>query len=151
MAEQVLPDDFKEFLRLLNECDVQYLLIGGYAVGYHGYPRATADLDIWVAITSENASRLVNAFHRFGMQDAKLTPELFQERGKIIRMGVPPMRIEVLTEIDGVSFAECYVDRVTTEIDGQTVQLISRTHLRRNKRAAGRHKDMDDLEHLPED
>ncbi|NQT92719.1 MAG: hypothetical protein HQ559_08155, partial [Lentisphaerae bacterium] len=88
MAEQVLPDDFKEFLRLLNETDVQYLLIGGYAVGYHGYPRATADMDIWVAIAPDNASRLVDVFNRFGMRDPKLTPSLFQERGKIIRMGV---------------------------------------------------------------
>ena len=151
MAEQVLPDDFKEFLRLLNETDVQYLLIGGYAVGYHGYPRATADINIWVAIASDNASKLVDVFHRFGMQDSGLTPSLFQERGKIIRMGVPPMRIAVHTEIDGVAFADCYAARVTTEIDGQVVQLISREHLRMNKRAAGRHKDLDDLEHLPED
>jgi hypothetical protein len=85
------------------------------------------------------------------MQDSKLTPALFQERGKIIRMGVPPMRIEVLTEIDGVSFADCYADRVTTHIDGQKVFLISRKHLRINKLASGRHKDIDDLEHLPED
>lgn len=151
MAEQVLPDDFKEFLRLLNENDVQYLLIGGYAVAYHGYPRATADMDIWVAISPDNASRLVSVFQQFGMQDAKLTPALFQQPGKIIRMGVPPMRIEVLTEIDGVAFADCYAARVTTEIDGQPVQLISREHLRINKRASGRHKDLDDLEHLPED
>jgi hypothetical protein len=151
MVEQTLPEDFKEFLKLLNEADVQYLLIGGYAVGYHGYPRATADMDIWVAIASDNAAKLVEVFHRFGMQDPHVTPALFQERGKIIRMGVPPMRIEVLTEIDGVDFAECYAARVTANIDGQPVQLISREHLRKNKRAAGRHKDLDDLENLPED
>ena len=151
MAEQVLPDDFREFLRLLTEADVEYLLIGGYAVGYHGYPRTTADMDIWVAISPDNAARLVDVFRRFGMRDSKLTPSLFQQRGKIIRMGVPPMRIEVLTEIDGVAFADCYTARVTTEIDGQVVQLISREHLRINKLASGRHKDLDDLEHLPED
>ncbi|MBU4154488.1 MAG: hypothetical protein KKD63_16580, partial [Proteobacteria bacterium] len=93
MVEQVLPDDFKEFLKLLNECEVEYLLIGGYAVGYHGYPRATADMDIWVAISSDNATRLVTVFSRFGMTDPKLSIDLFQERGKIVRMGVPPMRI----------------------------------------------------------
>lgn len=151
MAGQVLPDDFKEFLRLLNEADVQYLLIGGYAVGYHGYPRATADMDVWVAVAPDNASKLVSVFQQFGMQDSMLTPSLFQQRGKIIRMGVPPMRIEVLTEIDGVVFADCYAARIATEIDGQVVQLISREHLRMNKRASGRHKDLDDLEHLPED
>ncbi len=151
MDEQVLPNDFKEFLRLLNEADVQYLLIGGYAVGYHGYPRATADMDIWVAISPDNAAKLFDVFLQFGMNDPKLTPALFQERGKIIRIGVPPMRIEILTEIDGVIFSECYADRLTTEIDGQSVSLISRKHLRINKQASGRHKDLDDLENLPED
>lgn len=151
MVEQTLPEDFKEFLKLLNEADVQYLLIGGYAVGYHGYPRATADMDIWVASAPDNAAKLVGVFHRFGMADSQVTPALFQERGKIIRMGVPPMRIEVLTEIDGVDFAECHAARVTADIDGQPVPVISRAHLLRNKRAAGRHKDLDDLENLSED
>ena len=149
MAEQVLPDDFREFLKLLNDLDVEYLLIGGYAVGYHGYPRSTADMDIWVAISPDNAAKLVEVFSRFGMNDPKLSAALFQERGKIIRMGVPPMRIEVLTEIDGLAFQECYAARLTVEIDGQSVRLISRHHLRINKRASGRHKDLDDLEHLP--
>ncbi len=150
MAEQTLPDDFKEFLKLLNENDVEYLLIGGYAVGFHGYPRATADMDIWVRISPDNAARLVDVFSRFGMSDPDLSADLFQERGKIIRMGVPPVRIEVLTEIDGVTFEECYADRLAVEIDDQLVHLISRDHLRKNKRAAGRHKDLDDVEHLPE-
>lgn len=150
MGEQTLPDDFKEFLKLLTEAEVQYLLIGGYAVGYHGYPRATADIDIWVALSPDNAAKLVGVFRQFGMHDPNVTPHLFQERGKIIRMGVPPMRIEILTEIDGVSFDDCYTHRVTAQIDGQTVNLISRHHLRMNKRASARHKDMDDLEHLPE-
>ncbi len=151
MDEQALPGDFREFLKLLNEAEVEYLLIGGYAVGYHGYPRATADMDIWVATSPDNASKLVDVFRRFGMQDAKLAPALFLEHGKIIRMGVPPMRIEVLTDIDGVTFADCYAARITTEIDGQVVHLISREHLRMNKRAAGRHKDLDDLENLPDE
>lgn len=150
MVEQVLPGEFKEFLKLLNDADVRYLLIGGYAVGYHGYPRSTADMDIWVAVSPDNAAKLVGVFERFGMRDAGLTPSLFQERGKIIRVGVPPMRIEILTEIDGVDFGECYESRVTTVIDGQKIEIISRRHLRKNKRASGRHKDLDDLENLPE-
>ncbi len=150
MVDQLLPDDFKEFLKLLNEADVAYLLIGGYAVGYHGYPRATADMDIFVTISPDNATKLVNVFSRFGMNDPKLSPELFQERGKIIRMGVPPMRIEVLTEIDGVSFDECFADRLTAKIDGLRVNIISKDHLRKNKRASARHKDLDDFEHLSE-
>jgi len=149
LAEHVLPSDFKEFLKLLNSAEVEYLLIGWYAVGYHGYPRTTADMDVWVAISADNASKLVDVFHRFGMQDFKLTPELFLQRGKIIRMGVPPMRIEVLTEIDGVGFSECYAAREIVAMDGQKVNLISLRHLRANKHASGRHKDLDDLEHLP--
>ena len=151
MDTQVLPDDFKEFLKLLTEADVEYLLIGGYAVGYHGYPRTTADMDIWVSVSPSNADKLVEVFKRFGMRDPSITPSLFQERGKIIRMGVPPMRIEVLTEIDGVAFEDCYANRIMADIDGLTVQLISRKHLRMNKQASGRHKDLDDLEHLLEE
>lgn len=104
-----------------------------------------------MAISSDNAARLVAVFQDFGMQDPRVTPALFQEQGKIIRMGVPPMRIEVLTEIDGVDFDTCYASRVAAEIDGQTVHIISKKHLRQNKRAAGRHKDLDDLEHLSGD
>ena len=149
MAEHVLPGDFKEFLKLLNDAAVKYLLIGGYAVGYHGYPRTTADMDIWIAISAENAAKLVDVFHRFGMKDADLTSSVFQQPGRIIRMGIPPMRIEVLTEIDGVDFATCYAAREVATLDGLPVNLISLRHLRKNKQASGRHKDLDDLEHLP--
>ena len=149
MAEHVLPADFREFLKLLTEAEVEYLLIGGYAVGYHGYPRTTADMDVWVAISPANAAKLVGVFHRFGMRDPKLTADLFLQHGKIIRMGVPPMRIEVLTEIDGVAFSDCFAARERIVVDGQKVNMISLAHLRRNKHASGRHKDLDDLEHLP--
>ena len=101
MDDQVLPADFREFLKLLNDAEVKYLLIGGYAVGYHGYPRATADMDIWVAVSSDNAQRILAVLQQFGMTDPALSPELFLDRGKIIRMGVPPMRIEVLTCLSG--------------------------------------------------
>lgn len=77
LGAHVLPSDFREFLKLLNDTGVEYLLIGGYAVGYHGYPRTTADMDVWVAISAANASRLVDVFRRFGMADQKLTPDLF--------------------------------------------------------------------------
>lgn len=149
MAKQILPGDFKEFLRLLNDAGVKYLLIGGYAVGYHGYPRTTGDLDVWVAISTQNATKLVEVFRRFGLRDARVAPQIFLQKGKIIRMGVPPMRIEVLTDIAGVNFAECYAAREVVNLDGQLVNLISLRHLRRNKLAAGRHKDLDDVEHLP--
>ena len=149
MDQPEFPQDFKEFLRLLTESGVEYLVVGGYAVGYHGYPRTTADLDVWVRISKENAARLVKTFHEFGMPVEQLNPEIFLEKDKVIRMGVPPLRIEVLTAIDGVEFDDCYANRVTYEIGGQTVNFIALPDLRTNKRAAGRHKDLDDLRHLP--
>ena len=118
-------------------------------LGTIGYPRTTADIDIWVAVNSANASKLVDVFRKFGMQDPNITQALFLESGKIIRMGAPPLRIEVLTEIDGVAFEECYQRRETPIIDGEAVDVISFRHLKENKKASGRHKDVDDLNHPP--
>lgn len=150
MENQMLPDDFKEFLKLLHDHGVEYLLIGGYAVGYHGYPRTTADIDIWVAISTENAEKLVAVFNEFGMRTAKINTALFTNPGNIVRMGLAPVRIEVLNDIDGVNFPACFSHRLPVEIDGVEVNLISLADLRANKLASGRHKDLDDLEHLPE-
>lgn len=144
-----LPPDFKEFLRLLNVHRVEYLLIGGYAVGYHGYPRATQDMDIWIAIHPNNAERVVAALHEFGFEMSELSPELFLQHDNIVRMGVPPLRIEIITAISGVQFEECFRNRITDTISGVTVNLIDLPHLKINKKASGRHKDLDDLEHLP--
>jgi hypothetical protein len=144
-----LPPDFKEFLQLLNEHDVRYLLIGGYAVGYHGYPRATVDMDIWVALQPDNARRVVSALQAFGFDLPELTEDLFLLPDKIIRMGVPPLRLEILTSISGVEFEECFNNRVVDMIDGVQVNLISLDHLRQNKKASGRYKDLSDLENLP--
>ncbi len=99
-----LPPDFKEFLKLLSAHQIKYLLIGGYAVGYHGYPRATADMDIWIAMSSENAGKVVTALKQFGFNVPDLAVEMFLKPNQIIRMGVPPVRIEILTTISGVSF-----------------------------------------------
>lgn len=144
-----LTNDFKEFLRLLNSNQVEYLLIGGYAVSYHGYPRATNDMDVWVAVHPDNAERLVNVMQAFGFSVEGLPSDLFLKENKIVRMGVPPTRIEVLTGISGVTFDECYADRIVGEIDGVVVSLIDLEHLKQNKKASGRYKDLSDLEHLP--
>ena len=149
MAAINLPPDFKEFLRLLNAHQVEYLLIGGYAVAYYGYPRATADMDIWIAIHPRNAESVVAALKEFGFDLPGVSPDLFLKEGQIIRMGVPPVRVEIATGISGVSFGECYVERVVDILDEVEVNLINLTHLKANKKAAGRHKDLDDLEHLP--
>ena len=106
MATVNLPPDFKEFLRLLNEHQVEYLLIGGYAVAYHGYPRATADMDIWIAVHRQNAEKVVRTLRSFGFAGSDLSAELFLKEGQIIRMGVPPVRIEIATSISGVQFVD---------------------------------------------
>ncbi|MCP5100982.1 MAG: nucleotidyltransferase family protein [Chloroflexi bacterium] len=144
-----LPSDFKEFLKLLNEHDVRYLLIGGYAVSYYGYPRATVDMDIWVAIEPQNAEKIVIVLEEFGFDLPELTPSLFLEKDKIVRMGVPPMRLEILTTISGVEFDKCYAERTTDKVDDIEVNIISLDNLKRNKLASGRYKDLNDLENLP--
>ena len=149
MAKFKLPPDFKEFLRLLNENGVEYLLVGGYAVAYHGYPRTTGDMDIWVGKTPENAGRLVTVLKEFGFDVPNLSPDLFLDERKVVRMGVPPVRIEILTSVSGVSFADCFRNRVVESLEGIPVNIISLNDLKRNKEAAGRYRDLDDLENLP--
>ena len=149
MAMVRLLPDFKEFLKLLNARRVEYLLIGGYAVAYHGYVRATADIDVWVAVNPKNADELVGALKEFGFHVPELKPEIFLKENQIIRLGVPPVRIEILTSISGVNFAECYAKRVTDTMDGVQINIISLPHLKLNKSAANRHKDLNDLENLP--
>ena len=144
-----LPKDFKEFLSLLRIHGVEYLVIGAYAVGYHGYPRATKDLDIWIAATPENAKRVVTSLKEFGFSTPELTTELLLKPNNIVRMGEEPMRIEVLNWASGVNFEECYDERITDTLDGVEVSLIGLEHLKINKKASGRLKDLADLEELP--
>jgi len=144
-----LPLDFKEFLKLLNEKNVRYLLIGGYAVGYHGYPGATNGMDVRIAIHPDNAQKMVAVLREFGFDLPELTPDLFLKEDKIIRMGNPPMRLEVSTGISGVEFEECYASRIVDTLDGVQVNIIDLSHLKANKKAAGRLKDLADLENLP--
>jgi len=146
MATIQLPPDFKEFLKLLNSNRVEYLVVGGYAVNYYGFSRATADLDIWIAINPKNAELVGEAVREFGFKEAESA--LFLQPRKIIRLGVPPVRLEILTSISGVDFAECYTRRVEADLDGVTAPFIRRDDLIRNKSASGRLKDRLDLEQL---
>ena len=143
-----LPSDFKEFLNLLRSHGVKYLLIGGYAVIYHGFPRATGDMDIWIAVDPENAQRMVDTIRDFEFATPDLTPALFLQDNSMVRMGNVPVRIEILTRVSGVGFEECYRDRIVDRMDGVEVSLISLRDLLANKRASGRHKDLMDLEEL---
>lgn len=149
MATIRLAPDFKEFLQSLRSAKIEYLLVGGYAVGHYGHPRATGDLDLWVAADERNASALVETVRAFGFDVPELTIELFLQPKRVIRMGVPPVRIELLTGIDGVDFRDCYARREAVEVDGVLVDIISLADLKTNKRASGRHQDLDDVEKLP--
>jgi hypothetical protein len=134
---------------LLNANRVDYLLVGGYAVGLHGYPRATVDLDVWVRATGDNAERILHALRAFGFELPELEPSLFTDPRSIVRFGVPPFRIEVMTAIDGVEFGPCRTRAVEFDMDDVRVPVISLVDLKTNKRAAGRHKDLADIENLP--
>jgi hypothetical protein len=144
-----LTKDFKEFLNLLKIKNIRYLLIGGYAVGYHGYPRATNDMDIWIPIDPETAYQLVLVLKEFGFDTPQLSEEPFLKKNSIVRMGIPPVRIEILTTISGVNFEECFQKRIIDKIDGVEINIINLEQLKTNKKASGRHKDLDDIENLP--
>ena len=143
-----LHGDFKDFLKLLNSAQVEYMLVGGYAVGYHGYPRPTGDMDIWIAVDAKNAERVTAVVRDFGF-GAAVSSDLFLQPRKVIRMGLPPVRIELLTSISGVSFQDAFSRRVRGVIDGIDINLISLADLKANKKASGRLKDLSDLEQLP--
>lgn len=144
-----LPPDFKELLALFNAHRVEYLLIGGYAVAVHGYPRATQDMDLWISATPENAGKVVAAVREFGFPLQGLRSEDFTEPGKIVWMGNPPLRVDILNEIGGVIFSDCVRRRMLVDIDGVPIPVISLADLKLNKRAVGRLKDLADLEELP--
>ena len=143
-----LPQDFKELLQLLNSKKIEYLVVGGFAVALWGYPRATGDMDIWISISKNNAHKTVEALKEFGFNVPELKEELFLEKEKNIRMGNPPLCIEILTSIDGVEFTECYKNKETVTIDNIEINFISLEDLKKNKKASGRHQDLADLENL---
>ena len=143
-----LDRNFADFLRLLNSRGVEYLVIGGYAVGYHGFVRATGDLDIFVRISPANAASLVQVFGDFGFSTPELKQDLFMEKGKIVRIGLPPIRIEVLNSISGIKFEDAYPRRIEESIDGVRMPFIDLESLLLNKTASGRLKDLADIEGL---
>jgi hypothetical protein len=135
-------------LKLLNSKKIEYLIIGGYAVGFHGYPRATGDMDVWIAANEKSAMKMVGALKQFGFDLPDLNKEIFLTEKKVIRMGIPPMRLEILTFIDGVRFEDCYKNRVIANFDEFTVNFISKDDLLQNKLASGRPQDLVDYDKL---
>jgi hypothetical protein len=144
----MLSRDFKEFVELLIKNKAEYLIVGGYAVAIHGYPRYTGDLDIWLNPTPENAKSIVKTVNEFGFSSFNLTESDFTKPGNVIQLGYPPLRIDLLTEVDGVSFNECFINRKEVEMDNLIVNFIGYEDLLKNKRESGRLRDMDDIENL---
>lgn len=143
-----LTRDLKEFIELLNAHGVEYLLVGGWAFGFHATPRYTGDLDFFLRCDPENGARLKRALTEFGFDDLPGFDESFLQIDRILQFGVPPNRIDILTQISGVTFAEAWKSRLDGEIAGLRVPIISRECLIRNKAAAGRPKDLADLDAL---
>ena len=149
MAMIPLPPDFGEFLRLLNIHEVRYLLVGGYAVGYHGYVRATADMDVWVSRERKNAEGLVVALREFGFGvNKRLGAGSVSGRRTRDPDGRTPNEDRDITSISGVEFDECYAERIVEEWDDVKVNILSLSKLKVNKRASGRPKDLADLAYL---
>jgi hypothetical protein len=149
MATIHLPPEFKRFLFALASNQVEYLVVGGYAVIYHGYVRTTGDLDIWVALNPANAARLEAAIRSLGFNPPGLTAEWFLRKGSVLRIGQEPLRFDIINDIDGVVFPECHARRVTIKLDEVEVNVISLADLKTNKKASGRNKDLADLDYLP--
>ncbi len=144
-----LDQDFKEFIELLNKHGIEYLLIGGYAVALHGYIRTTVDIDFWIRKSKTNAEKMVNVLEEFGFASLQLTPSDFEKDHVIIQLGYPPHRIDILTSPEGVIFDECYPKKLTVETrDGVKIHYIDLENLKKNKLAAGRSRDIADLDNL---
>jgi hypothetical protein len=144
----VLNPDFREFIQSFNDNRVLYLVVGGYAVAVHGHPRYTKDLDVWIEMSPDNAANIVKALEQFGFGSLDLKASDFLVPDQVIQLGYPPNRIDVLTTLPGVDFASCYVSRLAIEVAGVRVNFIDLEHLKKNKRATGRHQDLADLEEL---
>ena len=144
----MLNPDFKEFIQSLNDNQARYLVVGGYAVALHGYPRYTKDIDIWIDMNPANAIRIIQALQQFGFGSLGLKEQDFLEADTIIQLGYPPRRIDLLTTLPGVNFDACFSARVVVDIDGVPVNFIGLENLKKNKRATGRAQDIADIENL---
>lgn len=144
----MLSSDFKEFCALLDQNEVRYLVVGGYAVAFHGHPRYTGDIDIWIEVADDNVERLLDALKQFGFGSLGFDKSTFKTPGTVVQLGYPPNRIDILTALDGVAFADAYPKRIEYHTDDLTLPVIGLDHLRINKQTLGRHQDLADLEHL---
>lgn len=140
--------DLREFIELLNLNGVKYLIVGGYAVAYHGYPRLTKDIDILVDSEPANAAKLIDALNAFGFSSVGLTAADFTKPDQIVQLGYAPNRIDILTSVSGVAFDEAWTRRIVGELEDTPASIIHRDDLIESKRAAGRPQDIADAKKL---
>jgi len=143
-----LASDFRDLLRSFVDREVRFLVVGGYALAVHGRPRATGDLDLWIDATPENAERAHAALHDFGAPLRDLTREDLTRPGTVFQIGLPPLRIDVLTSLTGVTFGAAWDERTEAEFEGVRFPVLGRRQLLANERALGRAQDLADIERL---
>ncbi|MCX5779036.1 MAG: hypothetical protein NTU66_07475 [Elusimicrobia bacterium] len=144
----MLNEDYKEMLRILLDNKVKFLIVGAYALGVYGYPRATGDVDIWVEPTLDNSRKLYKSLKQFGAPLSNITRSIFSEEGLIFQIGVAPRRIDIITSIDGVTFKHAFHTKEEIEIEHLKIPFLSKTNLIKNKKATGRDKDKLDIKYL---
>jgi hypothetical protein len=146
-----LDRDFNEFVQYFIAHEVRFLVVGGYALAAHGLPRTTGDFDAWIWLSNSNAAHVLAALEEFGFDGLGLTTDDFATPGRVVQLGYPPHRIDILTSIDGVDFDDAWPNRVIVEVNGNELPVIGRDDLVRNKRAAGRPQDVADVARLTGD
>ncbi len=146
----MLNKDYKEMLQLLLEERVEFMLVGAYAMGAHGYPRATGDIDIWVEASKNNATKVLSALKKFGAPLAQVSLQDFSQEGAVFQIGVTPRRIDIITKISGVTYQEANQDKATVNVEGLNIPVISLDKFVKNKLASGRDKDTIDVKYLME-
>lgn len=145
-----MHQDFLDLLRAFIDRSVRFMVVGAYALGVHGRPRATGDLDVWVDPTPDNAESIIRALEQFGAPIGQITAADFSRPGIVFQMGLPPLRIDVLTELSGLTFSEAWSSRTQAPFGPLTVDVIGREAFVKNKRATGRARDLGDIEALGE-
>jgi predicted nucleotidyltransferase len=144
----ILAKDFEDFIRLLNKHEVEYMVVGGYALAFHGKPRNTGDMDIWIDNSDKNAEKMMQVAGDFGLKSLGLTKEDFTKEGFITQIGYPPLRIDILNSIDGVGFKQAYENRRVVDMEGLKAPFIGKEDFIKNKRATGRAQDLTDIKSI---
>ena len=146
----MLNPHFRDILSAFTDAKVEFLLVGAHALAAHGLVRATSDIDLWVHRTPENAARVQQALLRFGAPREQVKLEDFLEPRMVVQLGVPPFRVDIMTDISGVEWNDAWEQRIATDLDGIQISVLSRTHVLANKRASNRPKDQEDVRLLEE-